>query len=167
MNKAIIIFDTLYGNTEKIANSLANGLLKVGIEAKCVNVKDAQSKVVADYDLIAVGAPTHYFTSSKHMRQFLERLKGINLKGKAGFAFDTKLDSHLSGSASKFIEKRLAGLGLEIIRSRVSAIVIAQKKSDTGGEAILKEGMEELFEQVGNELGKLLDARSKRLQGIA
>lgn len=41
------------------------------------------------------------------MKEFLERLKGVDLKGRDGFAFDTRLESRFSGSTAKFIEKKL------------------------------------------------------------
>jgi hypothetical protein len=95
------------------------------------------------------------------MKLCLEMLKRSDLRGKAGFAFDTKLDSRVSGSAAKFIEKRLVESGIIIIKPRQSAIVTVskEKRGSKSGETVLKVGMEELFHKVGNELGTLL--RSK------
>ena len=64
----------------------------------------------------------------------------MDLKGKRGFAFDTKLESRLSGSAAKFIEKKLRERGLDIIRPHGSAIVAGQKGAKIE-EVVLKEGM--------------------------
>jgi hypothetical protein len=47
--------------------------------------------------------------------KFLGKLKSIDICGKYGFAFDTKFDSRMSGSAAKFIEKELRNLGLQIL----------------------------------------------------
>jgi hypothetical protein len=50
-------------------------------------------------------------------------------------------------------------LGLDIIRLRASSaiIVAGQKgKTDRVGEAVLKEGMEDLFESIGKQLGEIL-----------
>jgi hypothetical protein len=63
------------------------------------------------------------------MKEFLDELKEVNLKGKWGFAFDTKLDSIMAGSAAKFIEKKLKAYGVDIIRPRSSAIVIVRKET--------------------------------------
>jgi flavorubredoxin len=153
--KAIVLYDTLFGNTERIAKRMATGLHKSGVEAESVNIKQAQVDRLAGYDLLALGAPTQYFTASKPLKAFLEQLKGVNLKGKRGFAFDTRLDSRLSGSAAKFIEKRLQELGIDIIRQRASALVVCEKGAKPE-DTILKEGMEDLFESIGRELGTLL-----------
>jgi flavorubredoxin len=154
---AIVLYDTLFDNTEKIAVSIATGLQLAGVETKAENIKAVFVDTLGRYDLLAIGAPTQYFTASKPLKEFLTRLDGVDLKGKRGFAFDTKLESRLSGSAAKFIEKKLIEKGLQIIRPRASAIVIGQKaKTAQPGEVMLKDGMESLFESIGNELGVLL-----------
>ena len=71
------------------------------------------------------------------------------MKGKYGFAFDTKFKNRLAGSGAKFIEKRLAELGMKIIRPRQSAIV---KKT----EGPLEEDEEQAFERIGFEIGSAL-----------
>jgi len=149
--KAIIIFDTRYGNTEKIAKSLERGLNQTGIETVCVNTRDVTVDLLKQYDMIGVGAPTQFMTASRPMKKFLGKLKSIDISGKYGFAFDTKFDSRMSGSAAKFIEEKLKNLGLEIIAPRESAIVFGMNEKEGG--AILKEGEETRFEQIGLRIG--------------
>jgi len=165
--KALVLFDSLFGNTQKIANCIAEGLREAGVETDCVSIKEARMGEVYKYDLLAVGAPTQMFTASKPMKEFLDRLKTVDLHGKAGFAFDTKLESRFSGSAAKFIEKKLGDLGLDIIKVRASAIVVGRKeKGSKAGDAVLKEGMEALFREAGRDLGRFLQARRQKV-GIA
>jgi hypothetical protein len=103
-------------------------------------------------------------TASKPMKEFLDRLTTVDLHGKAGFAFDTKLESRFSGSAAKFIEKKLGALGLDIIKVRASAIVVGRKeKGSRPGDAVLKEGMEALFREAGRDLGRFLQARRQKV----
>jgi flavorubredoxin len=40
--RAIVVFDSRYGNTEKIAQSLRDGLKEVGIDASCFNENQVQ-----------------------------------------------------------------------------------------------------------------------------
>lgn len=155
--KACIIFDTRYGNTEKIARSFEMGLKEAGVQTVCVNAKDVAVESLKQYDLICVGAPTEWVTAYKPMKEFLGKLKSTDLSGKYGFAFDTKLNAPLSGSAAKFIEKELSNKGLQIIAPRESAIVFGVKKEE--GSARLKEGEEKRFEQVGLQVGAALAAR--------
>jgi flavorubredoxin len=154
--RAIVIFDSKFGNTGAIAKSFAGGLQRARLDVNCFNMRDVTVGSLADYDLIAVGAPTQAFTASKPMKDFLQKLEGIEaLKGKRGFAFDTKFANRLSGSASKYIESRFSKLGIEIIRPRQSAIV---KKS----EGPLEEGEPETFNRIGFEIGTTLAKTAPR-----
>ena len=83
--RACVIFDTRYGNTEKIAKSFEMGLKKAGVQAVCVNAEDVAVDSLKQYDLICVGAPTEAFTASKPIKEFLGKLKSIDLSGKCGF----------------------------------------------------------------------------------
>src|SRR5208283_658603 len=96
--KACVIFDSRYGNTAKVGRSLSKGLNEAGIETACVNVRDATFEYLEQCGLICVGAPTETYSASKPMKQFLKTLRDVKLSGKYGFAFDTKVDSRLSGS---------------------------------------------------------------------
>jgi len=157
--RACVIFDTRYGNTEKVARSFETGLKEAGIQTVCVNAKDVAVDSLKQYDLICVGAPTEAFTASKPMKEFLGKLKSTDLSGKYGFAFDTKLDSRFSGSAAKFIEKELSNKGLQIIAPRESALVFSLKERGATTGARLKEGEEKRFGQVGLQVGSALAAR--------
>jgi len=53
-----VIFDTRYGNTEKIAKALEAGLEESGIQTTCDSVKDLGISSLELYDLICVGGPT-------------------------------------------------------------------------------------------------------------
>jgi flavodoxin len=118
--RACVIFDSRFGNTEKIARSIESGIKEVGVQTECLSSGDVKVDSLKEYDLICVGAPTEAFSASKQMKGFLGKLKGADLAGKLGFAFDTKLDWRLSGSAAKFIEKELRNLGLRILAPRES-----------------------------------------------
>jgi hypothetical protein len=95
------------------------------------------------------------------MKEFLAKLKSIDLSGKCGFAFDTKLDSRFFGSAAKFIEKELSNKGLQIIAPCESALVFSLKERGAVTGARLKEGEEKRFEQIGIQVGTDLAARGR------
>ncbi len=139
MKNAIVIYHSLYGNTEKIARALAQGLEKSGlVKATLVKADEADAGKLTGYDVILVGAPTHAFNASVPMKKFLGKIGEPALKGKKAFAFDTKMGSRLAGSGAKHIEERLAKLGAEIVKERVSAIV-------KGKEGPLEDGAESKF----------------------
>jgi len=145
MKRAIVIYDTKFGNTEKIARALARGMENQGVKVDCVKVDEVDVDKLVEYDFLAIGGPTHAFGVSKPMKAFLEKLRSVGIKGKKAFAFDTKYRSWLAGCAGKGIEKALKGLGMSIVKPHSSAVV-------TGNEGPLEEGMEEMFEQIGGEM---------------
>jgi len=149
MKRAIIIYDTKFGNTEKIARALARGMEKQGVKVDCVKADEVDVDKLGRYDFLAIGGPTHAFGVSKPMKAFFEKVRSVDIKGKKTFAFDTKYKSRLAGSAGKGIEKTLKGLGMSIVKPRSSAIV-------KGSEGPLEEGMEETFEQIGSEIAELI-----------
>jgi len=147
VSKAIVIYHTKFGNTEKIAKALARGMEKQGVKVDCVKADEVDVDNLVEYDFLAIGGPTHVFGVSKPMKAFLEKLKGVDIRGKKAFAFDTKYKSWWAGSAGKGIEKTLKRLGMSIVKPHSSAIV-------TGSEGPLDEGMEEMFEQIGVEIAE-------------
>ncbi len=149
MKKALVIFDTKFGNTEKIAKALAWGLEEQGIAVECINVENVSIDKLPNYDLLAIGGPTHGFGMSKPVKELLKQLEKIDLREKHGFAFDTKNPPRYWGSAAKGIEKRLAKLGIKIVRSRSSAFV-------KGLKGPLHEYAEETFRKIGVEIAELL-----------
>jgi len=153
-----VIFDSRFGNTEKVAISLEAGLEAAGVKAECFTSRDVKVESIKEYDLICVGAPTEAFSASKPMKEFLGRLKGNELSGKCGFAFNTKVDSRFSGSGAKFIEKDLERLGLRILEPRESAIVVGSRGKDGANVTTLRKGEEERLHQIGKRLGTALEA---------
>ena len=162
------MFDTRYGNTEKVARALESGLRKSGIETSCSGVKEVAVTSLSQYDLICIGGPTHYRTASESMQEFLESVAGVSLSGIRAFAFDTRRESFLSGSAAKYIEGRLRHQGLRMVNPSESAIVVTcgpeRKKGEFGDKDEWKEwrhrneglrqGEVEKFEHLGAVLGR-------------
>jgi flavodoxin len=148
--KALVVYDSVYGNTEKVAKALAAGLESGGVEVNVVKVDAVKFDELRGVDLLCVGSPVHGWNASKPMQEFLERLKSVeDLTGKKTFAFDTKMKSRLAGSAGGKIERKLKDLGMTIAKHSESAIVI-------GREGPLEQSAEETFKHIGAELAKIL-----------
>jgi flavorubredoxin len=148
--KALVVYDSVYGNTEKVAKALAAGLESGGVDVNVVKVEAVKVDELGKVDLLCVGAPVHAWNASKPVKEFLDRLKNVDgLAGKKAFAFDTKMKSRLAGSAGGKIERKLKDLGLTIVKHSESAIVV-------GREGPLGENAEGTFKQIGAELAKML-----------
>ncbi len=53
-----MVYDSKFGNTEKIAKALSWGMRKNGFSVDCVKIDTVDPTKLADYDLLAIGAPT-------------------------------------------------------------------------------------------------------------
>jgi flavodoxin len=151
LGKALVIYDSVYGNTEKIARALAKGLGENGVEVDTLKADAVKFDEMSKYDLLVVGGPVHAWNVTKPIKTFLEKLNTISgLSGKKAFAFDTKMSkSALAGSAGGKIEASLKKLGLTIVKPHETAVV-------KGNEGPLEVGAEEAFTQLGVELAKLI-----------
>jgi flavodoxin len=124
-----VIYDSKFGNTERIARTVADGL---GPETRVDAVGDVVA-IEAGISLLVVGGPTQAHGTSPAMTDFLGRLPSLD--GVAVAAFDTRLTwpRLLSGAASDRIAKALTKRGGHLVAPPESFLV-------TGGEGPLVEG---------------------------
>jgi flavodoxin len=88
--KSLIIYDSFFGNTEKIAQAIGNTLGSQG-ETEVVRVKDASQGRLKGLDLLIVGSPTRGFRPSEATLAFLKGLSANSLAGIRVAAFDTRI----------------------------------------------------------------------------
>jgi flavodoxin I len=86
--KTLIVYDSVYGNTEKVAQAIAEA---IGGEVKLARVGELDLSELKALDLLIVGAPTHAARPSPATREFLERIEARALKGVKVAGFDTRL----------------------------------------------------------------------------
>jgi len=88
MPKILIIYYSRTGNTEKMANAIAEGTRAIqGVE---VELKyHATPEELANFDAIVIGTPTYHHDISLDVKKLFEEaaVKNINLKNKIGAAF--------------------------------------------------------------------------------
>ncbi|TRO49871.1 flavodoxin family protein [Candidatus Bathyarchaeota archaeon] len=85
--KALIVYDSVYGNTEKIARAIGDAIAgEVEVHrAGEVNVSELDA-----FDLIVVGSPTHGGRPTPAVRGFIDEAPASALKGVNVAAFDTR-----------------------------------------------------------------------------
>ena len=111
MVKALVIFDSILGNTKKIAETISNEL---GKDSKVLPVSEFNSKDLEDISLIVVGSPIISWKPTEKMGEFLSGLSEGQLKGIKAAVFDTRIKNFMSGDALKEISKELIRAGAEI-----------------------------------------------------
>ncbi len=88
--KALIVYDSFFGNTEKIALAIgkAFGNAKEVTICKAVNVKP---NMLDGLDYLIVGSPTRAFSPSPATKSFLKGTPSKQLAGVKVAAFDTRI----------------------------------------------------------------------------
>lgn len=110
--KALVIFDSTFGNTKIIAETIAKEL---GNDAKAISVPDLNLKELTGMELLVVGSPIIGWKPSEKMGQFLASLTAGQLKGFKAASFDTRVKIFIAGDAAKKISQKLKKEGAEII----------------------------------------------------
>lgn len=90
MPKALVVYDSATGNTEKMAIAISRGMQKAGLDVETKRVKNASLSDLIDADAIVLGSPTYFATMSSHMKQFVDetvKLYPGKLKDKVGAVF--------------------------------------------------------------------------------
>jgi hypothetical protein len=63
--RALVVYESMFGNTEKIASAVLRGLQGEGVDAGLVEAGAAPGSLPDDLDLLVVGGPTHGFSMSR------------------------------------------------------------------------------------------------------
>lgn len=88
--KFYIAYDTKYGNTKLVAESIAEGMREVaGVEVSIGYVKDVDVEKLHEADELVLGAPNHMAGPSRTMIKFVDTLTKQSLKAKNAAVFGT------------------------------------------------------------------------------
>lgn len=150
---ALIVYESIYGNTHEVANAVAEGL-RESVDAVVVRAPDVQRENLAGVALIVAGGPTHgHGLSRPQLREaglkgavsageevdagaegpwLREWLTSLDPRTAWATSFDTRYDAPelLTGHASKGIMRKLEQKGLRRLAEPESFLV-------TGGNQLL------------------------------
>lgn len=88
--KVLIIFDSLYGHTEKIAHAIQQELDKEH-DASMEHVLNFGLGDLANVDLVVIGSPTYGGYETEDIKVFLDGISDNALRDKKTAAFDTSV----------------------------------------------------------------------------
>ena len=88
--KILVVYDSVFGNTEKIAHSMGEALSLHG-EATTIKVSNLQLAQLSGVELLIVGSPTRGFRPTEGISRFLKGLAVNHIQGVKVAAFDTRL----------------------------------------------------------------------------
>ena len=140
--KGIVVYDTSYGNTKKIAETIAETLKGSGIEVDLFYLKDVKKLNAKDYDFFVLGSPTKFGTMSFAVRGFLGKVKSEEWMNKPFAAFDTENPENIERakiekkewSAAEKIAAKLKEKKMNQLLPVLKALVLGQKGPLVEGE---------------------------------
>ena len=140
--KGIVVYDTSYGNTKKIAETIAETLKESGIEVDLFDVKDVKKLSSKDYSFLVLGSPTKFGTMSFAIRFFLGKVKSEEWVNKPFAAFDTENPENIEKarvekkewSAAEKIAEKLRDKKMNQLLPVLKAAVLGQKGPLVEGE---------------------------------
>ncbi len=113
----MVVYESKYGNTKLVAETITKGMSKVGIELVIKELKEVDPSKITDYDAILIGSPNHYGGPTEGVKEFIDRLGELNLKGKLFAVFDT----YLGKKSDYFFEKAVKKME-KIVSEKVPAL---------------------------------------------
>ena len=109
----LIVFDSQYGNTDRIAQTIADALRAFG-QAQAVRVDPAHPLELQGVDLLILGCPTQGFRPTPAMLSFLGTVSNQLLSGLAVACFDTRVRGRMwKHSAAQHMAGQLHTMGVE------------------------------------------------------
>jgi len=135
--RVIVIYESKYGNTKLVGETIAEGMREVeGIEAVVSEVKEVDLSKISDYEAILVGSPTHIGGPTWGVKRFIGKLGKLPLEGKFFAAFNTYLLDKSFEQATKKLERRISEKvpGLKPVSPGLSIRVQGMKGPISEGE---------------------------------
>ena len=107
MLKAIIVYESKYGNTKLAAEKIGEGMKQVsGVEAVLSEVKEVDLDRVTQFDTILIGSPNHIGRATASIRKLIDNLEKLKLEGNQVAVFDTYMGGDFEKAVKK-MEKQL------------------------------------------------------------
>jgi menaquinone-dependent protoporphyrinogen IX oxidase len=139
--KGIVVYDTSYGNTKKIAETIAETLREFGIEVDLFHLKDVKKLSAKDYGFLVLGSPTRFGTMSFALRGFLGKVKSEEWVNKPFAAFDTENPENIEKARADKKEWSAAEKISEKLRNRkMNQLLPVLKAAVLGTKGPLIEG---------------------------
>jgi len=121
--KVVVVYDTMWGSTERVAKALVEGIASEGVEVQLHRLSETHnSDVVAevlDARAVLIGSPTLNNVLFPTVASFLSYMKGLRPKSKIGAFFGSY---GWGGGAKRAAEAELKAAGFELVDSDLDFI---------------------------------------------
>lgn len=114
MAKIIVVYESKYGNTKRVAEKIIEGIREAGgVEVSLSELKDVKLDEIPNYDAILIGSPNHMGGPTRGIRGFIDKLGRLQLEGKMFAVFDTYMERDFEKAVRKMekqVSKKVPGL---------------------------------------------------------
>lgn len=113
----LIIYDSLYGNTEKIAKAIAHPLTPSN-GVKLIRASEAKISDIESIDLLIIGSPVQAGRPMPSIKEFLNKISADGLKNIKVAVFDTRVKiffAKIFGYAADRMAKELQSKGGNLV----------------------------------------------------
>jgi flavodoxin len=104
--KTLVVYDSVYGNTEKIARAIADAI-GPGDEVKLLRSGEATLSALEAVDLLIVGSPTQGGRPTSAIQTFLRNIPANALDKVDVTSFDTRFSAQESGMGLRILMRIL------------------------------------------------------------
>ncbi|MFH1406698.1 MAG: flavodoxin domain-containing protein [Candidatus Omnitrophota bacterium] len=119
--KVVVVYETMWGSTEKMAKAIAEGIIDAGTEVKVFDINHTDRteiiKEMLDAKGYIIGSSTHGNDMLPAITGFLQFLKGMKPQNRLGCAFGSY---GWAGGATGEVEEFLKKAGIEIVQPAVT-----------------------------------------------
>jgi flavodoxin len=116
--KALVVYDSRFGNTEKIAQAMSAALGSQA-DVKTLRVGDVKPEHLTDLDVLLVGSPTWGGRPTPAVKAWLTALARDSLQGVKTAGFDTRGDMTEVHSRIALFFVRILGFAADPIAARL------------------------------------------------
>lgn len=124
-DRALIIYDSMWGSTESMARAISHGMTKAGLENKLIHVrKNHYSDIIKEVltaKALVIGSPTINEGIFPSVAQILAYLKGLRPMKKKGAVFGSY---GWGGEAIKAMEEAMKGMGIELVETGLGVMYV-------------------------------------------
>jgi flavodoxin len=140
--KIVLIYESKYGNTKRVAEAIAEEIERVGgMETTLTSLKRVDVDDVTNYDMILLGGPTHFGGPTRNVRKFIDAIGKRSVNGKSIAVFDTYLGEDFEKGVGKMEGQiRAKAPSLKLLAPGLSIRVAGMKGPIVEGELAKCEG---------------------------
>lgn len=91
--RGLVVYDSVYGNTEEVAKAIADEIKVLGHQAELWVLRERGIPDKIDADFIFVGSPTRMHNMTRRAKRLIKDLDPKNLGGRPISFFDTEAES--------------------------------------------------------------------------